>query len=260
MNKNELSPEIIKTRLRTKLIGHDILYYPTISSTMDAARRAASEGAVDGTVIIADYQTAGRGRLDREWLSTPGGSILISIILYPEEALLLRLTMVACLAVARSIEQVTGLKTAIKWPNDVLIGGKKASGILCESEVRDDSVNHAVVGIALNVNLDPAALPEISDTATSLSKELGRAVPRVDVLVALLEEFESLYNALRQNEPIHLEWRKRLETLGKNITVTGSSRVYEGCAESVDEDGNLLLREADGNLLTISAGDVTLKD
>ena len=259
MNKNDLSPETIKPRLHTKLIGRDILYYPSTPSTMDIAKKAASEDAAEGTVIIADHQTAGRGRLDREWLSSPGNSVLVSILLHPDEAALLRLTMIACLAVARSIKKATGLKTAIKWPNDVLIAGKKVSGILCESDVHGKRIEYAVVGIAINVNLDPATMPDISETATSLAKELGREVSRADVLAALLEEFEALYDSLRRGEPVHLEWRRRLETLGKNVTVRCSGQVHEGLAEAVDDEGNLLLREADGNLITITAGDVTLR-
>jgi BirA family biotin operon repressor/biotin-[acetyl-CoA-carboxylase] ligase len=175
----------------------------------------------------------------------------------PEQ--LLRLTIAACLAVAQSIEKVTGLETTIKWPNDVLIAGKKVSGILIESDAHGDRVNYAIVGIALNVNLDPATIPEISETATSLRQMLGRKVSRREMLIALLGEFETLYNAVRRGEPIDREWRLRLETLGKKVVVRCGDEVQEGVAEGVDEDGNLLLRHSDGSLMTITAGDVTLK-
>jgi BirA family biotin operon repressor/biotin-[acetyl-CoA-carboxylase] ligase len=260
MVKDRLSAESIREALHTKTIGSNILYYPTVSSTMDIAKQAAKDGAAEGTVIIADHQTAGRGRLNREWLAPPGSSLLLSIILHPEPEIITRLTMVACLAVAQSIEKVTDLKPAIKWPNDVLINGRKVSGILSEANISSDSVSYAIVGIALNVNLDVATIPEIAETATSLRMELGRKVSRQKVLVALLNEFDSLYAALRRGEPIHLQWRQRLETLGRRVTVRCGDEVQQGYAEDVDEDGNLLLRHDDGSMSTIAAGDVTLRE
>ena len=259
MLPNELSAEAIRRELKTTLVGRDIVYYDTISSTMDAAKDAVAQGAAEGTVVIAEHQTAGRGRLGRQWLSRPEGSLLLSIILYPGLELFPRLTMAACLAVAHSIERVTGLRPSIKWPNDVLLGGKKVSGILSESDVTGDTVNYAIVGIALNVNLDPASIPQISETATSLQRALGHSVSRLDMLRTLLEEFERLYIELRRGQPIDKEWRRRLETLGKRVTVHCGGELHEGCAESVDEDGNLLLRQDDGTLVTITAGDVMLQ-
>ena len=256
---NELSPDAVRRGLKTSLIGQSIVYHDTISSTMDAAKRAIGEGAAEGTVVVADHQTAGRGRLDREWLSSPGGGILISIILYPGLEILPRLTMAACLAVSRSIETVTGLQPAIKWPNDVLLEGRKVSGILSESDVSGEAVNYAIVGIALNVNLDTATMPDISDTATSLKQALGREVSRHQVLISLLHEFENLYFALRRGESIQREWLQRLETLGKNVSVRCGDEVLDGYAEAVDDEGNLIIRRPGGNLITIAAGDVTLK-
>ncbi|GAG00795.1 unnamed protein product, partial [marine sediment metagenome] len=183
----------------------------------------------------------------------------LSIILHPNLEQLPRLTMVAALAVAQSIEKLTGLEPAIKWPNDVLIDGKKVSGVLIESDVQGDTVNYAIVGIALNVNLDPSSIPEISETATSLKQVLGREVSRFHVLESLLGEFEKLYQALRRGKPIDSEWRRRLETLGKKVAVRCGDELKEGYAESVDDEGNLLLRCPDGSMVTIAAGDVTLR-
>lgn len=259
MPQMDISPASLRRRLKTKFIGHNILYYAVTSSTMDVAKQAIRDGAEEGTIVIADHQTAGRGRLGRTWLSPPDSSILLSIILFPDLEQLPRLTMVACLAVAQSIEKVTGLEPVIKWPNDVLIDGKKVSGVLIESDVQGDTVNYAIVGIALNVNLDPSSIPEISETATSLKQVLGREVSRLQVLESLLGQFEELYQALRRGEPIDKEWRRRLETLGKEVAVRCGGEVKEGYAESVDDEGNLLLRRPDGSLLTIAAGDVTLR-
>lgn len=207
--------------------------------------------------MIAEHQTAGRGRLGREWLAPPQSSLLLSIILYPKQEVLHRLTMAACLAVARSIESLTGLQAAIKWPNDVLIDQRKVSGVLIESDVSGEIVNYAIVGMAINVNLDTSAIPEIAETATSLKEVLGHEVSRLEILQTLLTEFENLYAALNRGEAIHHEWRKRLETLGQRVTVRCGDQVHEGYAQDVDEEGKLLLKHSDGSLITIAAGDVT---
>jgi BirA family biotin operon repressor/biotin-[acetyl-CoA-carboxylase] ligase len=225
---------------------------------MDVARKAASEGASEGTVIVAEEQTRGKARLGRSWINPPG-VVATSVILHPEIKNLLGLTMVASLATSRCIEKVTGLRTAIKWPNDVLIRGKKVSGILSESSIRKQSVDWAIVGIGINVNFDPKAFSEISDTATSLSNELGKEVSQLEVLLHLLREMDELYLALLNGDPIHEEWRNRLETLGKLIQVRSGDHVEEGYAEDVDENGSLLLRRSDGSLVQITAGDVTLR-
>ena len=257
--KRELSPASLRRELKTKFIGHNILYYPVTSSTMDAAKEAVKQGAEEGTIVIADHQTAGRGRFGRQWWAPPDSSILLSIILHPELKELPRLGMAATLAVVQSIEQVTGLEPAIKWPNDVLIGGKKVSGILIESKIEEETVSYAILGIAVNVNLDPASIPEIAETATSLRQVLKRNVSRLEVLPALLSEFEELYSALRRGEAIDKLWRRRLETIGREVTVKCGSEVWQGYAEAVDDDGNLLLRRPDGSLVTIAAGEVTLR-
>ena len=245
--------------LRTRFIGQKTLYYPVTSSTMDVAKQAIRDGAREGTIIIADYQTSGRGRLGRKWISSPDDSILLSIILYPEIEELRLLNMIAALAVAQSIEKLTDLKPILKWPNDVLIEGKKVSGALIESDVQGEQANSAIVGIGLNVNLDPSSMPEISETATSLKEMLGREVSRLDMLESLLCEFEELCQALHHGEPIHKEWQRRLDTIGREVAVKQGNEVLEGYAESVDKDGNLLLRCPDGTLATIISGDVTLK-
>jgi BirA family biotin operon repressor/biotin-[acetyl-CoA-carboxylase] ligase len=172
---------------------------------------------------------------------------------------LLRLTMVASLATSRAIERATGLKSTIKWPNDVLINSKKVSGILTESALRGQSVDWAVIGIGINVNFDPKAFPEIADIATSLSNELSKEVSQLDVLLSLLREIELFYLALRRGEPIHEEWRSCLETLGRMVQVKSGNDVEEGYAESVDSDGSLLLRRPDGSLARFITGEVSLR-
>lgn len=258
MAEENLSPADISRNLKTELIGKKVIAYPSLSSTNDIAKREARKGAREGTVILAEEQTAGRGRLKRAWLS-PKGSIALSIILHPTPAQLPSLIMVASLAVAHCIEEVSGLETQIKWPNDVLINGKKVCGILIESDVRGSAVDYAVIGIGINVNLKPADFPEIAATATSLAQELGREISRREMIRCLLVEAENLYLALPEDDSVFREWRDRLVTLGKEVELISGKTSYQGVAESVANDGSLLLRQPDGSLIKIVAGDVSLR-
>ena len=259
MGESSLSPAAITANLGTRFIGQRVIYYPHLPSTMDEARRQAQEGASAGTIIVAEEQTAGRGRIKRAWLS-PRGSIALSIILYPEVGYLSSLIMVASLGVAHAVEKVTGLKAQIKWPNDVLINGKKVCGILVESEVKGKRVDYAILGIGINVNIKLSDFPEIQPLATSLSHELGKEVSRLEVLRCLLAEIEKLYLALPSGDSVYREWRDNLVTLGKKVQVRSGETTHEGIAESVASDGSLLLRQPDGSLTKVVAGDVTLRD
>jgi BirA family biotin operon repressor/biotin-[acetyl-CoA-carboxylase] ligase len=259
MVENSLSPAAITNNLETRFIGQRVVYYPSLPSTMEVAKREAQQGTAEGTIIIADEQTAGKGRMKHLWLS-PRGSIALSVVLYPQVAYLPSLVMLASLAVVYSIESITGLKVLLKWPNDVLIRGKKVSGILVESELRRNIVDYTIVGIGINVNFRLADFPEILPIATSLSDELGREVSCLELIRWLLVEMERLYLVLPVTEFIYEEWRSRLVTLGRRVSVKWGTTNYEGIAESVDRDGNLLLRHSDDSLTKIIVGDVTLRD
>lgn len=244
--------------LPTAIIGRRVLYFATIASTMDVARQQAQAGAIEGTVVIAGEQTAGRGRLKRTWLA-PAGNIALSVVLYPRMAELSSIVMLASLAVVHCIESFAGLKAQIKWPNDVLLNGRKVCGILIETDVRQGEVNHAIVGTGINVDLRPADFAEIESTATSLSVESGIAVSRPGLVRSLLIEMDRLYAVLREGGSLFEEWRNKLVTLGKHVRVTSVEGAQEGIAESVDRDGSLCLRTDDGKLVRIVAGDVTLR-
>jgi len=259
MGENSLSPASITNDLETRFIGQRVIYYPRLTSTMEVAKREARLGAVEGTVVIAGEQTAGKGRIRRVWLS-PEGSIALSIILYPSLVYLPSLIMLASLAVVHSIEAVAGLKSQVKWPNDVLVNGRKVCGILIESDVRGDIVAYAIIGIGVNVNLRISDFPEILSLATSLSNELGRDISLLSLIRRLLVEIERLYLTLLAGGSIYEEWRDNLVTLGKKVQVNSGKIRYEGLAESVARDGSLLLRHSDGSLTKIVAGDVTLRD
>jgi BirA family biotin operon repressor/biotin-[acetyl-CoA-carboxylase] ligase len=258
MIEESLSAAAITDGLATRFIGQEVSCYHSLPSTNDVAKTRAQEGAKEGTVIIAEEQTAGRGRIKRRWLS-PRGGVALSIILYPPLDYLPSLIMVASLAVAGSVERVTGLKAKLKWPNDVLVNGKKVCGILVESDVRGNRVDYAVIGIGINANLKLSEFPQIAPMATSLSQELGRDVSRREIVRSLLAEAERLYLALASGDSVFKQWRSRLVTLGQEVQVSSAEATYKGVAESVASDGSLLLRQPDGNLLKIVAGDVTLR-
>jgi BirA family biotin operon repressor/biotin-[acetyl-CoA-carboxylase] ligase len=258
MMEESLSAAAITDGLATRFIGQEVSCYHSLPSTNDVAKTLAQEGVKEGTVIVAEEQTAGRGRIKRRWLS-PRGGIALSIILYPPLDYLPSLIMVASLAVANAIERVTGLKAKLKWPNDVLVNGKKVCGILVESDVRGNKVDYAVIGIGINANLKLSEFPQIAPMATSLSQELGRDVSRREIVRSLLAEAERLYLALASGDSVFKQWRSRLVTLGQEVQVSSAEATYKGVAESVASDGSLLLRQPDGNLLKIVAGDVTLR-
>jgi len=246
MEKDSLSSALITDNLKTRFIGQRVLYYPQLASTMDIARQEALQGAAEGTAVVADEQTGGRGRVKRLWLS--------GVINLPY------LIMLASLAVAGSIEAVTGLKPSIKWPNDVLVNGKKVCGILIENELRGREVSYAIIGIGINVNFRLADFAGIPPTATSLADELGENVSRLDLIRRLLVEAEGLYLSLPDAEPIYQAWRDRLETLGRKVQVKSGTTILEGVAESVARDGSLLLRHSNGSSTRIVAGDVSLRN
>jgi len=262
MSTDILSPELITDNLNTRYIGRQVFYYASVTSTMDVARQRVKQGVAAGTIVIAEEQTAGRGRLKRTWIS-PGGNIFLSVILYPEVEHLNSLIMLASIAVARSIEKVTGLKTEIKWPNDILIRGRKTVGILIETNVRGNRVEYAVIGIGINVNLDYSGFSEVLPEATSLSHEKGNRISRLALVRQLLIEMDNLYQELLSGKSIYKAWRDRLVTLGKKIQVKWGDPVQdgviqEGIAEDVAPDGALLLRNSAGELIRVVAGDATL--
>lgn len=254
--------ERILAGLRTAFVGRNLLYLLETGSTNDEARRLAEAGAPDGTLVIADYQTAGRGRLNRRWEAPPGCCLLLSLIFRPNLAQqqAQRLTMICGLAVVEAIESETGLQAGLKWPNDVVLNGAKVAGILTEVGLSGERLVQAVVGIGLNVNLDPAQLPgDLLTPVGSLSQALGRPVDRLSLLWALLSAVERRYLALQAGGSPHLEWLSRLTMLGKPVTVSGAGTSRYGVAEGVNADGGLLLRLADDSLETVWAGDVTLR-
>lgn len=258
MVEASLSPELITRNLPTRFIGQKVIHYPSLKTTMEAAKSEALWGAPAGTIVVADEQTAGKGRFQRLWISPPG-SLTLSVILRPNIEYLPYMIMIASLSVANCIQQVTGLKPQIKWPNDVLIHEKKVCGILIENDIRQNSLKHTLIGIGINVNMQVSKYPEIVNLATSLSDQVGQTISRLDLLRQLLIEMDSLYSNLTQKDLIFTQWKNRLITLGRNVEVQINDRVYHGKGESVHIDGSLDIRLKDNRILKVLAGDVTLK-
>ena len=250
--------QALKEGLYTRVVGRRILSYPRLSSTMDQAVQEARQGTQEGTVILATEQTAGRGRFQRSWVSRPG-NLLLSIVFYPSLQALPFLSIIASLAIVRTIRMVTSLRPTIKWPNDILIHGKKVCGLLVENALEGDAVNYAVVGIGLNVALRTAKIPELTAIATSLNLETGQEVELGLLLRRLLHEMDDLYFALSGGESPIAEWRHHLETLGRQVTVQWRDDVVTGYAQDVDERGHLVLRQAGGTLVALAAGEVTFQ-
>jgi BirA family biotin operon repressor/biotin-[acetyl-CoA-carboxylase] ligase len=255
--KDVLSANNITNKLGTAFIGKRVVVYPQLASTMEIAKIAASNGVQEGTVIVAEEQTSGKGRLDRYWIS-PKGCVSLSVILYPDIKHLPALVMVASVAIIHTIKKVTGLKASIKWPNDILINGKKVGGILIEGTIQHINVGYAVIGIGLNVNFNIKDYPEISEIATTLSDEKGKPVSRLDIIRSLLVEFEKLYHSAWDGDVVYREWRDNMDTIGKKVSAKSGNIIYEGIVDNVAEDGSLILNTLDGELINFTAGDVTL--
>lgn len=252
-----LTPGEIKAGLKTGIIGKEIKYFKETESTNTTAREMAGKAA-EGTIVIAESQTGGRGRMGRKWLS-PEGGIWLSIILKPkmQPVYAPRITFLAGVAVAKTIRSL-GLEAKIKWPNDVLVRGKKVCGILTEIEAEIDLIDYCVVGIGIDANVDTESFPEeFRESSTSLKKELGHEINRVAFLQRLLEEFEVRYLKLQKEGflPILEEWRSMSATIGEWVKITTQSRIIYGEATGVDNDGALIVETGEGKLEKIVSGD-----
>ena len=239
-------------------IGARIEWKRRVVSTMDEVRDALARGAGHGLVIVADEQTAGRGRHERKWLAQPAGDLLFSLGLRPSKPTLSQLSILAGLGVAEAVAPLIPRPVTIKWPNDVRVHGRKLAGVLVETRVMGGSVE-AVVGVGLNVNSDPAEWTEIANVATSLRRESGKVFDRREVLDRILDEFDHLYERLTSGESLVDPWAGRLDTLGAHVAVRRGREVVRGIAETVDETGRLGVRLHEGQIAFFDAGEVTLQ-
>ncbi|MGQ9532743.1 MAG: biotin--[acetyl-CoA-carboxylase] ligase [Desulfotomaculales bacterium] len=259
---DRLYPEEVRRGLHTTTLGRRIFYYHSLPSTNDRAKELARDNAPEGTVVVAEVQTRGRGRLGRQWFSPEGGGLWFSVILRPTLAPsdLPQITLLAAVAGARAVHRVTGLVPGIKWPNDLLLAGRKFAGILTELHAEADRVDHLVLGLGLNANIAPAAFPEeLRAAATSLQAELGRPVDRVELFRALLQELEIWYRRWARTgfAPVRSEWYRWNVTLGRPVAVRTAGVEMVGWAEDLDEEGALLVRLTTGTRRRVVAGEVT---
>ncbi|MFA6469621.1 MAG: biotin--[acetyl-CoA-carboxylase] ligase [Bacteroidota bacterium] len=256
-----ITQENISALLDTELFGKKIYCFDSIDSTNSFAKTLSKNDAPHGTVIIAEEQTAGRGRLQRNWQSPKGANLLFSIVLYPDFGMekISLLPFAGSLAVADAIDSVTGLSATCKWPNDVLINNKKVCGMLAESSTTATEIKKIILGIGINVNQKefPA---ELSAKATSLKIESGKDLDRIFLVQKVLEELEHRYIQLSNFPPQQLlnDWRMKALLFGKKITVLESEFSFAATAIDVAEDGSLIIQTEDGEKRSIFAGDVSL--
>ncbi len=245
--------EEVRRGLRTRYVGRRVHWFEQVTSTNDVARTLAEQGAPEGTVVVARTQTEGRGRLGRRWVSPPGG-VWLSVVLRPIAAPyeLPRLGLAVGVACSRAVERSCGVPVRLRWPNDLVVEGKKVGGVLVESGPEGRWV---MVGVGINVAVEPGQLPE---GAASLVEFAKGPVDRAALLQALLAELELVYELFRGGDWATLLqwWRQRSTTLGRRVRVHVASGVYEGTAEDVDEDGALVVRLPDGSRKRVVAGEV----
>jgi BirA family biotin operon repressor/biotin-[acetyl-CoA-carboxylase] ligase len=254
-----LSAPALNCLASSNLVGTRVILLPETTSTNTFAFRLAEEGAAEGTVVVANQQTGGKGRLGRVWASPPGVNLYCSIILRPaiQPVAAPQLTFLSVIAVARAIEALTPLETRIKWPNDLLVNGKKVAGLLNEMSAETDKVNFVILGIGVNLNMTAGQFPaELRHPATSLYLETGMKVDRTEFAKRLLLEFDKLYAVfLREGyEPARQEWLERSRLAGVTVTVTDGGRVRSGRVAGIDEFGALLLESGE----QILSGDLVL--
>lgn len=262
------SPDILEPSewaggLQTGCIGQRAHYLKSTASTNDVAKELARGGAPEGTVVVTEEQTKGRGRLGRSWFSHPRASLCFSVILYPRvnPMEVAQFTMLAAVAVVRAIQKQLGLAAAVKWPNDVYVSGLKVCGILAEMTAETDRVKYLVLGIGLNVNQSKENLGDLSQMATSLKVQTGQQVSRAKLLTALLEELDELYGLWQARGFSSLKnlWKQQALWLGCQVQMQGLNQSWEGVLEDLDDNGALILKLPSGERKTFYSGEVSLR-
>jgi BirA family transcriptional regulator, biotin operon repressor / biotin---[acetyl-CoA-carboxylase] ligase len=258
---DSLLPGEVRHSLQTRRLGRRIEYHAEVDSTNRVAKELATAGAPEGTLILAERQTAGRGRKGRAWFSPPGGGIYLSLILrpglHPTEAP--KMTLLAGVALAETLLRLIPGGVSIRWPNDIYVRGKKIAGILTELATEIDTLDYLVLGVGLNVNITPEGFPaELKGKATSLVSETGATACRVEVLSDFLFRLEERYLGIGKTgfAPVIRRWSELTDTIGKRVRGAGPGQPVEGIVEGIDEEGELLLRCPDGSVRRILSGEL----
>ncbi len=257
-----LLPALITKNLNTELIGKKIYHFNHLASTNDKAKEIAEKDFLEGSVIIAEKQMQGRGRLGRTWES-PDGGVWLSVVLCPEilPAKAQLITLTAANAVAKTLRDFD-IPVGIKWPNDLLLEGKKVCGILTELKAELDRINYIVLGIGINVNTKKESYPsELQNIISSLKNFSGRDINRVELVSAVLNNIESEYNVLlnKGSREIIDNWKKYNITLNKSVKITGNKDIFTGIAVDLDENGGLIVKDENSKLSTFYSGEVSLQ-
>lgn len=253
----------LKSMMNTKWVAERIEYYEQTDSTNTRAKRLAEEGALHGTLVVANSQTSGKGRRGRMWESPVGTCIYMSLLLRPDIQIhnASMLTLVAALAAASGISAETGLECKIKWPNDIVVNGKKVTGILTEMGSELDCIHYIVIGIGINVNITEFP-EEIKAVAGSLSIEAGRHISRSAVISRVIESFEGYYEKFIEKENLRLlmgEYNDKMAGIGNEVRVLEPGNEYTASALGIDENGKLLVRLLDGTVKEIVSGEVSVR-
>ncbi len=262
-NEDLLSKHAILSRVKDNPLFHHIAFYDSVTSTNTIAHKLINEDVKEGVVVVADEQTAGKGRLGRKWASPKRSAIAMSIILKPKLDFRQapQLTLVAAVAVTRAVKIVTGLELEIKWPNDLLIKGKKVCGILTEMQADSDRIQSIIIGIGLNVNQQHFS-EELVDLATSLQKEGDRVFDRAELIAAILKEFTWLYETYITKGFSFIKplWEAHEITIGKEVVARSASNTKTGIAIGIDEEGVLLLQDDDQDVHRIYSADISFEN
>lgn len=258
-----MTMEELKSRLGTVWMGREGVSLETVDSTNTYAKRLAEEGAPAGTLVVAEEQTGGKGRRGRSWTTSRGANIMMTLILRPKirPQHASRLTLLMALAAARGIRKETGLPAGIKWPNDVVVHGKKVCGILTELSMEMEEINYVVIGIGINVNQEDFP-EEIRQVAGSLCQELGHPLPRAGLAAAVLEELEVLYERFLETEDLSAlrrDYNELCVNVGHEIRVLDPGKEYTGTTDGINERGELVVRRADGSEVCVYAGEVSVR-
>jgi BirA family biotin operon repressor/biotin-[acetyl-CoA-carboxylase] ligase len=258
-----LHPALIKRRLTTRLLGQVMHTFSEIDSTNSRARELAEQGAGEGTLVAAEHQSRGRGRMDRGWSSPPGENLLFSLLLRPQlpPQQTFSLIMLASVSLCRAVQSETGLAAGIKWPNDVYLQGKKLAGILTEFAADSDRLNYVIIGLGVNVNWFPEQLLPGAQPATSLQQEAGRRISRVGLLASFLNQAEELYQEAERKGFGFLrgEWDGLSLVRDRPVKIETGKETWRGVARGIDDQGALIVDLEDGRQMLFHTGDVHLR-
>lgn len=258
-----VTKEAVASRLETKWAGRQICSLPTVDSTNNEAGRLAENGALEGTLVLAEEQTGGKGRRGRSWMTPAGSAVAMSLILRPDipPSRASMLTLVMGLAVADACRSFCGVDAKIKWPNDIVADGRKICGILTEMSSEIDYIRHIIIGAGINTKVEQFP-EELKKTAVSLHEITGERPDRAGLIAACMQQFEQYYEIFLKKQDLSLlkdAYNERLAGIGGTVSVLGTQEQYSGISEGIDEMGELLVRREDGRIETVYAGEVSVR-